>query len=406
MLNKNVYKQGPFFATPAQRVALARQRFFENGEMPSGLVPDSVLQSWSRCLRAKRQPGERVEFDPVTPSRTHHALSRNRVLLDSAGPVLSELESAIQGSGCRYILTDAQGVVINASSTAGSTDDVIRLVTRVGVNLSEPEIGTSAPGIVVKTGVACAVNGAEHFFDNVTSMYCAAAPIRDAAGDLAAVLDISLENAQLPFDIPALVGMYATTIENRLLVARSLSPMLLRVQVNPTLFGSPLEGLVAVDEDGGIAWMNSTAERLLTRSLDLPAGERLQCEQVFGTGFQTFFAAAAHGNARLYRATNGLGVWVAPQLLRADGFCRTMVSLASPQAEVHVAPAEPPAACPDSSEAEAVSLASANQQAIKQALVAANNNVSKAARALGVSRGLLYRRLRQWGDTGSGAVVD
>lgn len=397
---------GPFFVTPEQRAELARQRFFEEGELPTGLVPEAVIQSWGRCLRARRAPAERAAFSPVTSARSQYALQRNRTLLESARPVLDELEQAIYGSGCRVILTDAQGVVIKASPAAPADGAMTRLVTRVGVNLAEDEIGTNAPGIVVKTGNACTVQGPEHFFENVLGMYCAAAPIREASGSLAAVLDISIENARLPFDMPALVGMYATGIENRLLIACSHSPLLLRLQVNPTLFGTPLEGLVALDGDGSIAWMNATAERLLARHQASRDGGRLQCEDLLGADFHTFLAAAATGTARMYRAANGLGVWVTVQLLGTDGLSGTRVSLQHPQPPAQATPVTveqvTPAVAPPVPSAP-VSLELANRQTIEQALAAAKGNVSRAARTLGVSRGLLYRRLREWGQTGSKA---
>ena len=66
----------PFFATAAERTALARERFFESGLRPSGLVSESVLQSWQRCQAARRPPRERLDFEPVTAARTQRALLR------------------------------------------------------------------------------------------------------------------------------------------------------------------------------------------------------------------------------------------------------------------------------------------------------------------------------------------
>lgn len=43
------------------------------------------------------------------------------------------------------------------------------------------------------------------------------------------------------------------------------------------------------------------------------------------------------------------------------------------------------------------SLDEANRRLIEQTLAQCQGNVSRAARRLGVSRGLLYRRLREWG---------
>jgi transcriptional regulator of acetoin/glycerol metabolism len=41
---------------------MAREQFFEEGQRPSGLVPEPVIQSWSRCMGSRRKPDERIEF--------------------------------------------------------------------------------------------------------------------------------------------------------------------------------------------------------------------------------------------------------------------------------------------------------------------------------------------------------
>jgi hypothetical protein len=82
----------PFYASPEQRVALARQHFFENGVRPSGMVSEAVIQSWSRCLRTHPDPTRPAVFEPVTTSRVHGALRRNRERLEAAGVRVRRLE--------------------------------------------------------------------------------------------------------------------------------------------------------------------------------------------------------------------------------------------------------------------------------------------------------------------------
>ncbi|MBC8058436.1 MAG: Fis family transcriptional regulator, partial [Rhizobiales bacterium] len=108
----------PFFSTPQQRLALARQRYFDDGERPSGLVSESVIQSWSRCVQAHRDPVERIAFNPVTPSRIHSALARSQMLLQAAATDLDQLEHTLAGTACTAILTDPQGVVVHATRSA------------------------------------------------------------------------------------------------------------------------------------------------------------------------------------------------------------------------------------------------------------------------------------------------
>ena len=136
----------PFFSTPQQRLALARQRYFEEGVRPSGLVSEGVIQSWARCLQARRRPHEALVFNPVTASRVHSALARSRMLLQAAASELSQLESTLADTGCTAILTDPQGVVVHATRSAPHADQVLMpLASRIGVCLAEDSVGTNAP---------------------------------------------------------------------------------------------------------------------------------------------------------------------------------------------------------------------------------------------------------------------
>jgi len=218
----------PFFGTPSQRVALARERFFEEGHRPSGLVPEGVIQSWTRCVSAHRAPHESITFDPLTRTRISHTLARNRQLLEASGDDLLQLESMLAGTACKAILTDRHGVVVHATRTGPSDGITMRLIGRVGVDLAEETVGTTAPGVAAKTGALCTVQGAEHFFSDIHTMQCAAAPIRDAQGELAGVLDLSCEAQPFRFDAAAIVSLYATAIENRLLMAQSQQHVLLQ----------------------------------------------------------------------------------------------------------------------------------------------------------------------------------
>lgn len=163
-----------FLQSRPARIALARQRFFEKGHTPTGVVGDAVFESWARCLSKLGKPPERAAFQPVTASRTQLALSKNAV-------------------------------------------------------------GTTAPGEAARTGKPVCVLGGEHFFDSVKDMHCAAAPIHDMRGQLAGILDISSEHIPLAFDAAAVAGLDAGAIKNRLLVAQSVEHLVIGLQVAPAL---------------------------------------------------------------------------------------------------------------------------------------------------------------------------
>lgn len=400
-----------FASTPAQRVALARQQFFEEGVRPSGLVGEAVLQSWMRCSRAHADRQRVVAFDAVTPSRLHTTLARNRELLDVARHELVQMEHMLAGTDCRVILTDRDGVVVHVTSEpAGTHQPVLRQTARLGVNISERVVGTTAPGIVASTGQACTVDGAEHYYDVLRHMQCAAAPIRDVSGQLAGVLDLTVEARRFGFDAASMVALHATIIENRLLQAQSRDHLILRFQASPTLLGTPLEALAGIAPDGTIAWLNNAGARLLGRLPEAPGDRDVEC--LLGHDLASLLRLGRREAAQPLRLASGLGVWMQAQLKGADGadfrHAVAMPVMASAQVdapaaiEVH---AEQPVALAPVSDIEPTAptetLREHSRKLIEDTLAAHGGNVSQAARQLNVSRGTLYRRLRSWHDSES-----
>ncbi|KQR43034.1 helix-turn-helix domain-containing protein [Acidovorax sp. Leaf160] len=384
----------PFYATRQDRVMLARERYFERGESPAGLVPEHVVQSWERCLGAHRDPGETISFDPVSKVRIATLLTHNRALLEAAQDPIAELEAVIAGSQARAVLTCSKGVVLMTSRPTAGDGPVLLSAARVGVNIAEDAIGTGAPGVATRIGEVCHVRGGEHFFRCMASLHCTAAPIRDARGRTVAMLDLSSEAGPFRFDAPAMAHLYATSIENRLLVGTAHLHLLLRFQVSRSMFHTPLEGLAAVDGDGHVCWFNGVGAQLLDRARRPEEG--LAAEEVFGLSLRHLLALARHGEARPHCLPTGLTLWVQAHLderedvpaVRED---RDAVPWEGPQeAGNGAAPADATAGRPQSLEA-------ASRSAIEQAMAQCEGNISRAARLLGVSRGLLYRRLREWG---------
>jgi sigma-54 dependent transcriptional regulator, acetoin dehydrogenase operon transcriptional activator AcoR len=395
----------PFFSTVAQRVGLARQRFFDEGVRPSGLVAEPVIQSWARCLQLRRRPGDPVAFEPVGKSRINATLARNRPLLAAAQGDLGQLEATLSGTACKAILTDAHGVVVHATHSKREEGALMWLAGRVGVDLAEECVGTTAPGVVAKSGQSVVVHGAEHFFDMTRVLFCAAAPIRDARGELVAVLDLSCEMQPFRFDAASVVRLYATAIENRLLSAQSRQHVLLRFQATASLLNTPFEGLAAVDDKGRLAWINAAGASLLAAPR-----EQLRdtsAEEALGLGLTQLLAIAHSGRVTMQRVPNGLMLCLQAQLQaagrRATATLETLprpADMPAAAATSSIAPAAAPSAQP-SLVADA-SLHEANRQLIDRALAACQGNVSRAARELGVSRGLIYRRLRQAGSPPAG----
>jgi sigma-54 dependent transcriptional regulator, acetoin dehydrogenase operon transcriptional activator AcoR len=388
--------RAPFFHTRADRIDLARQRYFEDGIAPSGIVSEAVFQSWTRCQRLHANPAGEVVFQPVSASRTNLSLQKNRPLHEAWAAELPALETILGTTTCAGMLTDATGLLIGATCAGRAHEHLMPIATRLGVDLSEEAVGTTAPGVVARTGRPVCVQGAEHFFDDVKAMNCAAAPVRDVHGRVAGVLDISSESMPFNFDAASVVGLFAGAIENRLLVAQARDHLVVHLQVAPTLLDSPVVGLIGVDTNGYVAWCNGVASRLLGLSTHWTPVEQMSAEAALGADVSSLMALLASGTAVL-RLPNGLRVWARAALPASDGH-RNVVPV----------PPEPPPPPPREDFSDVLpdqetvrdpraSLRECDRDLIGRTIAECGGNISKAAKKLSVSRGLIYRRLRNPG---------
>lgn len=378
-----------FFHTPEQRVALARQKFFEEGVRPTGAVGEAVIQSWMRCLASHREPSWRPEFEPVTPSRVHATLGRSRDLLEAARDDLGTMETALAGTDCRVMLTDCDGVIVHTTQLIPHVEQPILRSARIGVDLAEGIVGTTAPGIVTRTGQSVSVIGGEHFYDCLAAVECAAAPIRDTQGRLAGVLDLSVEGRHFGFHGASMVGLYATRIENRLLKMQSREHLVLHFQADPSLLGTPVEGMAGIGPDGQVQWLNGMATRLVGTS----CGVLQTAESLFGLSLAELLPLTRQHAPSLGRLPSGLGVWLVARMQARDGADFNHAIAVSRQMAMP-APATVTPVVPAGRVAAAATLDDHSRQLIESTLADCGGNISRAARKLGVSRGLLYRRLR------------
>jgi transcriptional regulator of acetoin/glycerol metabolism len=377
-----------------QRLALARRRFFVDGERPAGAVTDALWQSWQRCLQAGLRPEQRPVFEPVSRSRVSYLLARDHVLLKAAERPFEELQAAVARSRCKVLLTDRHGVLLRVTPAALEDGAVMHAACRTGVDLSEAITGSTAPTLSALTGGSCSVHGAEHFHDQLAQVYCAAAPIRNRHGTVVAVLDLSIEGRPFGFDARWLVQAYANSIENNLRIAQTRQQVLLRLHSSPAALPTPSTGLAAVDEGGRVSWLNATAAGLV--GVDAADARPLRVDALLGCGIDALLAFTHDRAPRALLLPNGLTVWLQAEFRplgdASDDAAATSAEATEPPPPAAAASAIDP---PRPGAADDATLAQLSRHLIEQALAACGGNVSQAARRLGVSRGLLYRRLRQ-----------
>lgn len=355
----------------SEAIALARRQWLEHPETGGGAWFSADLQrSWTRCLQRGWNPHDRVLCNPVTTSQVSHLLEQNQPLLRAAEPVIRSLARTMQHTGYFALLTDAAGRVIDVQGPADHSHSQVAAIARVGVDLSEQAVGTTAIGTALAELQPVWLHQGEHFFEDTTVFTCAGAPIVGPDRSCVGMLDLTGIHVKEQPALKFLVAQAAARIENALTLAHP-HQLLLRISWPGSVPGTEADGLVCVDGDGLITGCNRAAADMLTLT-EACLPRRL--EDVFACKSDVVFDAA-----REHRAPMHLPLWsgLLVQMVAQHG---GVMAHSSRSARVGATSAT-------------VALKDVETAMIRRAVDDAHGSVSQAARALGISRATLYRKL-------------
>lgn len=352
-------------------IAAARARVLDGGALPdaaAGAIEPWIERSWRRCLAQGFEPSRRVAFDTVSRAVLRQTLEANHALIEAARPALERLSEAMARTRYFALLTNAQGIVVDTHGPIDARDPRAAAITRIGADLSEAAVGTTAIGAALIEQHPVWLHRGEHFFEDTSVYSCAGAPLFGPDGRCLGMLDLTGIDAVERPELRHLVARTARGIENALAL-RQPHALLLRLNWPGQTLGSDDDGLVCLDADGRVTAANSTARTLLPL---LGSEPDAHAETLFATPLSALFDAA-----RRHKAALDLPLWSG---LRLQGWVH---------AREHGAGTPTPAA----GEAENLSLKDLELHLIRKAVADARGNVQQAARTLGISRATVYRKL-------------
>jgi len=367
-------------ATPAPqpvsrlaRIAQARQLALqEAAPLAGGLVEPWIAQSWQRCLARGLRPQERVNFEAVSAAVMRQASEANHKLMQAARPILKQLGGALAETRYFAILTNHEGVVIDTDGPVDRSDRRAALITRVGVNLSENSVGTTAIGAALRELQPVWLHRGEHFFQDTSVYSCAGSPLFGPDGRCVGMLDLTgIEAAERP-ELRHLATHAARRIENALLLQRP-HRLLLRMNWPGMPLGDDADGLLALDADGLVCASNRAARQLLPPLAGNQHNE-LHSRDLFALPWEMLFDAARQGQPVEVPLWSGLRLQARAELVgRAAGPTMAPRMAGTP--------------------ATTLPLRDVETSLIRKAVEEARGNVAQAARNLGISRATVYRKL-------------
>ena len=307
------------------------------------------------------------------------AADANHALTQAARPVLQELGRALADTHFFAILTNADGVVVDVNGPIDRRDRRAELITRIGVNLSERSVGTTAIGAALNELQPVWLHRGEHFFNDTSSYSCAGAPLFGPRGECVGMLDLTGVDAPERPELKHLVTQSARSIENSLAL-HQVHALLLRLNWPGRHLGEDADALIGLDADGFVSTCNSAARQMLPQLAGASAQHaQIHCSELFALPFEMLFDAA-----RRDAAVMEVPLWsglllqaLALPAVDADGIGAGMGGMA----RGGVAPVDQRR------------LKDIETALIRKAVDDARGNVAKAAQRLGVSRATVYRKL-------------
>lgn len=151
-----------------------------------------VAASWCRSgLKHGLDAGADSPPELVPGSDLTQRRQRHQLMLDVARPLLDQLFQTVSATGCAVMLSDNDGVVLEARSLAGDRELFDRVGLTPGGVWSESREGTNGIGTCLIEGRPVTIHRDEHFASRNIGISCMDAPVRDETGQLIGALDVS-----------------------------------------------------------------------------------------------------------------------------------------------------------------------------------------------------------------------
>lgn len=380
---------------PLQLLNSARQKFGGGEPVPTDLIPDALVRSWSRSREAGVLPWHEPQYELADPSRNVRESLDNRQLYRCIVDEIEQLWEAFGGTDWTIFCVNPQGTVIHARRSPQCTHRIIQPIV-VGRRVLESHIGTTAPSCVLHENQATIVSGGQHYLNEFDQVFCLAVPLYGLQGDVIGALDITGIGQRDPRLVVEQFRLAALVAQQRMF-ATLRGCHLLRIHHDPRWLETPLSGVLAVDEDGHIRAVSRAGRRMLSM-MDRGPVPDITLRQLFdgpSDSVDSLLGAkrrAQHNPRRLTRP-DGSHLWLlyvrAPKnrgTARHDAYAADINSVGASLSTVQHHRDR-------TMKDEALAV-------VQRAMCEHGGNISAVARQLGVSRTTVYAWLAQVRDAG------
>ncbi|MHB1043196.1 MAG: sigma-54-dependent Fis family transcriptional regulator [Eubacteriales bacterium] len=267
------------FLNYLSRLKESWETFVTTGKMDAvKFIRPEVLSSWKRSMKRNIDPHKLYPVS-LTPRNLKSRLEKNKELIDIASPFLEALVSNLEGSGFRVDLLDRDLYIIKQFGEPAVLETALKQGSSPGASRSEQATGTNAINLAAAMGRPVQLVGPEHYSTQLHFWTCSATPLIDDEGKLLGVVNVAghylkVHQHTLGMTIALGKAIEFSWRQNLLRKEKELANKYIE-----SIMDSIFDGLLALDGQGRITFMNRTAGELMdvrpNEVLNRPADEVL-----------------------------------------------------------------------------------------------------------------------------------
>lgn len=228
-----------------------------NPDLRVTLRPE-IRDSWERSFQHRVDPGMRENPYIYEAAQLKQVQEQSRYFIETALPVMKSLYEFVAGTGFVVTLFDANVCVLKVIGDDESLDWSEQARFREGSLWGENLVGTNGGSLAIDLAEPVSVFGFEHFclFSHVSATSCA--PVIDQ-GRIIGGLGMVAPFKRVSNHTLGMVVASVKHIESKMVLKRT-------TRYNQVLMESMSEGVLAVDPNGVITYLNEAGAKILDRS--------------------------------------------------------------------------------------------------------------------------------------------
>ncbi len=232
---------------------------------------DKILEkAYSRCKERNLNPNRKIDRRTLCEKEFENILEKKEFLLSSARPFMERIYKFMEDKSFMVSLADENARVIEVIGESNIENTCVRK----GIDWSESNAGVNAISLALNEAIAIQVTGDEHYCDELKVWGCSASPIW-LNGVVIGVISITGPKEKVYPHTLGMVVAAAYAIENILTVKEKNNQLIIKQNFQDAIVDAVNDGMIIVDKNGVITYMNSEAADILYVNRNTSIGKHM-----------------------------------------------------------------------------------------------------------------------------------